>query len=232
MGILDRMSRLIRANVNDYIDNAEDPEKMLNELLREMQASIREARQQVANMIAQEKQLEVELQDAQMDAREWDRKAETALKRDREDLAREALRRKRDAEEISMVYAGQLAGQTDLIHKLRGQLKVLEQKYEEAESKRNVLIARHRRAQAQKRINETFSSLPDMSAMGELERMEKRIVADESQAAAMLELEEDSIDWQFAELEAESDVEDELLALKARISGDEPALAEGNVESE
>jgi len=233
MGILDRMSRLIRANINDFIDNAEDPEKMLNELLREMQSSIREARQQVANMIAQEKQLEAELQDAQMDAREWDRKAELAVRREREDLAREALRRKRDAEEISMVYAGQLAGQEEAIDKLRGQLKVLERKYEEAESKRNILIARHRRAQAQKRIAETFSSLPDMSAMGELERMEKRIIGDEAQAAAMQELEEDNIEWQFAELEAEPDVEDELLALKARIAGDEPALTEGSVaESE
>lgn len=227
MGILDRMSRLIRANINDFIDNAEDPEKMLNELLREMQASIREARQQVANMIAQEKQLEAELQEAQMDSREWERKAETALKRDREDLAREALRRKRDADEIGMVYAGQLASQEELITKLRGQLKILEQKYEEAESKRNLLIARHRRAQAQKRITETFSTLPDMSAMGELERMEKRIISEEAQASAMQELEEDNIEWEFAELEAESDVEDELLALKARLSGDEPALTEG-----
>jgi phage shock protein A len=229
MGILDRMSRLIRANINDFIDNSEDPEKMLNELLREMQASIREARQQVANMIAQEKQLEAELQNSQMDAREWERKAEAALKRDREELAREALRRKRDAEEISMVYASQLAGQEELTVKLRSQLKVLEQKYEEAESKRNLLIARHRSAQAQKRIAETFSSLPDMSAMGELERMEKRIIGDEAQAAAMQELEEDNIEWQFAELEADADVEDELLALKARLSGDEPALAEGSV---
>jgi phage shock protein A len=229
MGILDRMSRLIRANINDFIDNSEDPEKMLNELLREMQASIREARQQVANMIAQEKQLEAELQNSQMDAREWERKAEAALKRDREELAREALRRKRDAEEISMVYASQLAGQEELTVKLRSQLKVLEQKYEEAESKRNLLIARHRSAQAQKRIAETFSSLPDMSAMGELERMEKRIIGDEAQAAAMQELEEDNIEWQFAELEADEDVEDELLALKARLSGDEPALAEGSV---
>lgn len=232
MGILDRMSRLIRANVNDLIDNAEDPEKMLNELLREMQANIREARHQVATMIAQEKQLEAEYQDAQMDAREWDRKAEMALKRDREDLAREALRRKRDAEEISLVYAGQLAGQQELIEKLRSQLKVLDQKYIEAESKRNLLIARHRRAQAQKRITETFSSLPDMSAMGELDRMEKRIIADEAQAEAMHELETDDIEWQFAELEADSDVEDELLALKARISGDEPALTDGIVGTE
>jgi phage shock protein A len=228
MGILDRMSRLIRANVNDMIDKAEDPEKMLNELLREMQASIREARQQVANMIAQEKLVEAELQEAQKDAREWERKAEMALTRDREDLAREALRRKRDAEEISVVYASQLASQEDVVEKLRSQLKVLERKYEEAESKRGILIARHRSAQAQKRITETFSSLPDMSAMGELERMEKRILSDEAQAAAMQELEQDNVEWQFAELESEPDVEAELLALKARISGDEPALTEGS----
>lgn len=232
MGILDRMSRLIRANINDMIDRAEDPEKMLNELMREMQGSIREARQQVANMIAQEKLVEAELQEAQMDAREWERKAELAIQRDREDLAREALRRKRDAEEIASVYATQLASQQELVDKLRNQLKVLEHKYEEAESKRNLLIARHRRAQAQRRITETFSSLPDMSAMGELERMERRILSEEAHAAAMQELEEGDVEWQFAELESEPDVEAELLALKARISGNEPALTEGSTASQ
>jgi phage shock protein A len=228
MGILDRMSRLIRANVNDMIDKAEDPEKMLNELLREMQAGIREARQQVANMIAQEKQLEAELAEANSDAREWERKAEMALQRGHEDLAREALRRKRDDEEIATVYATQLASQQEMVEKLRSQMKVLERKYDEAESKRDILIARHRRAQAQKRLTETFSTLPDMSAMGELERMEKRIVTEEARADAMQELEQDNIEWQFAELESDADVEDELLALKARISGEEPALTEGS----
>ncbi len=228
MGILDRMSRLIRANINDMIDRAEDPEKMLNELLREMQASIREARHDVASMIAQEKLVEAELEDAQMDAREWERRAEMALKRDREDLAREALRRKHDAEELAGVYATQLASQQEMVEKLRSQLKILERKYEEAESKRDILIARHRRAQAQRRITETFSTLPDMSAMGELERMEKRIAGEEAHAMALQELEQDDIEWQFSELESEPDVEDELLALKARIHGDEPALTDGS----
>jgi phage shock protein A len=231
MGILDRMSRLIRANVNDMIDKAEDPEKMLNELLREMQAGIREARQQVANMIAQEKQIEIELAEANRDAREWERKAEMALQRGREDLAREALRRKRDDEEIAGVYAAQLASQQEMVEKLRNQMKVLERKYEEAESKRDILIARHRRAEAQRRLTETFSTLPDMSAMGELERMEKRIITEEARADAMQELEQDNVEWQFAELETDADVEDELLALKARISGDEPALTDGSSTS-
>lgn len=229
MGILDRMSRLIRANVNDMIDRAEDPELMLNELLREMQSSIREARTQVANMIAQEKMIEAELTEAQRDAREWERKAELALQRGREDLAREALRRKRDDEEIASVYTQQLASQSEMVEKLKQQLRVLENKYQEAESKRDVLIARHRRAQAQKKITETFSTLPDMSAMGELERMEKRILTEESQAAAMQELEQDSTEWQFSELETDFDVEADLEALKARLgSGEEPkGLGEG-----
>lgn len=229
MGILDRMSRLIRANVNDMIDRAEDPELMLNELLREMQSSIREARTQVANMIAQEKMIEAELTEAQRDAREWERKAEMALQRGREDLAREALRRKRDDEEIATVYTQQLASQSEMVEKLKQQLRMLENKYQEAESKRDVLIARHRRAQAQKKITETFSTLPDMSAMGELERMEKRILTEESQAAAMQELESDSTEWQFSELETDFDVEADLEALKARLgSGEEPkGLGEG-----
>lgn len=232
MGILDRMSRLIRSNVNEMIDQAEDPEKMLNELLREMQTNIREARTQVANMIAQEKQIEAELADAQRDAREWERKAELAITRDREDLAREALRRKQDAEEIATVYATQLSSQEEMVEKLKSQMKVLERKYEEAESKREVLIARHRRAQAQQRMTETFSTLPDMSAMSELERMEKRILTDEARADAMQEMETDSVEWKFAELESDDDVEQELQALKARVSGEEPKSLSGGASDD
>ncbi|HYI15964.1 MAG TPA: PspA/IM30 family protein, partial [Thermomicrobiales bacterium] len=150
MGILDRMSRLIRANINDLIDRAEDPELMLNELLREMETNIRDARMQVANMIAQEKELEAELQDAQRDSREWERRAELAVTSGKDDLAREALRRRRDAESIATVYATQLTSQQEMVTKLKQQLKMLEAKHDEAESKRDVLIARHRATRAQR----------------------------------------------------------------------------------
>jgi phage shock protein A len=228
MGILDRMSRIIRANVNDMLDNAEDPEKMLNELLREMQDSMREARTQVASMIAQEKIIEEDLRDSRREATEWERKAELAVERGRDDLAREALRRKRDADSIADVYEQQLTSQRETVVKLRQQLQMLETKYNEAESKRDLLIARHQRAQAQQRITETFSTLPDMSAMGELERMEKRIRRDEAEAMAMQELESDSLDWQFAELESGDDVEFELIELKARLGAGDPAKSLGD----
>ena len=227
MGILDRMSRLIRANVNDIIDRAEDPEKMLNELLREMASSISEARTQVAAMIAQEKEIEADLHAAQLDAQQWQQKAELAVTRDRDDLAREALRRKNDAEELVTVYQHHLQSQQEMVEKLKAQLRVLEAKHQEAESKRGILIARHRRAQAQQRINETFSSLPELSSASELDRMERQIRSSEAQAEAMLELERDSVEWQFAELEVNSDVEQQLAALKSGLSGEAKSLSDG-----
>jgi len=227
MGILDRMSRLIRANVNDIIDRAEDPEKMMNELLREMASSIGEARTQVASMIAQEKEIEADLQAARRDAQQWQQKAELAVTRDRDDLAREALRRKNDAEELATVYEHHLESQKEMVEKLKGQLRVLEAKHQEAESKRGILIARHRRAQAQHRINETFSSLPELSAASELDRMERQIRSSEARAQAMVELEQDSVEWQFAELEVNSDVEQQLAALKSGLSGEAKSLGDG-----
>lgn len=222
MGILDRMSRLIRANINDLIDRAEDPEKMLNELLREMNENIREARIQVANMIAQEKLFEADMQDAQLDARDWERKAELAVQRGRDDLAREALRRKRDAESIAMVYAQQLTSQQEMVAKLKQQLKLLEAKYDEAQSKKEVLVARHRATVARRQISATLSQLPGFDTTSELERMERKIRGEEARAAAMEELQGEASSFQFAELEEDIDVEEDLAALKARVSGSDP----------
>jgi phage shock protein A len=228
MGILDRMSRLIRANINDLIDRAEDPEKMLNELLREMDANIRDARVQVANMIAQEKQLEADLHDAQSDSREWERRAELAVEAGKDDLGREALRRRRDAESIAMVYAQQLSSQQEAVAKLKQQLTMLEAKYNEAQSKRDVLIARHRATQAQRRVTETLSELPGFDSGSELDRMERRIRGEEAQVAALGELQGESLDYQFAELDRDDEIEDELAAIKARVSGDVHSLPSGN----
>jgi phage shock protein A len=231
MGILDRMSRLIRANINDLIDRAEDPEKMLNELLREMNENIREARVQVANMIAQEKMLEGDLQDAQRDSQDWEHKAELAVSKGKDDLAREALRRKRDSDSIAMVYAQQLTSQQDMVAKLKQQLKLLEAKYDEALSKKDVLVARHRATVAQKQINQTISQLPGFDSTSELDRMERKIRGEEAQTAAMAELQSDSSAYQFSELEQDSGVEEDLAALKARLSGETPmSLSSGDRE--
>jgi phage shock protein A len=222
MGILDRMSRLIRANINDLLDHAEDPEKMLNELLREMESSIREARAQVADTIAQEKDLEADLQSSQRESSEWERRAEMAVQAGKDDLAREALRRKRDAENIATVYATQLNSQQEMVTKLKSQLQMLEAKHDEAESKRDVLIARHRATQAQRQITETMSQLPGLDSFSELDRMEKKIRHEESKTAAMGELQGEDLDFQFRELDRDDGIESELAALKARTQSEDP----------
>ena len=219
MGILDRMTRLLRANVNDALDRAEDPEKMLDELLREMGQEIRQARGQVAAMIAQEKELAADKAEADRISAEWQRRAELAVDQGRDDLAREALRRKRDADENAHVYGEQLTAQQQTVSRLKNQLQELEAKYRQSQSKRDALIARSRRARAQQQVSETMTTLPESSATAEFERFERRIRTSEAKAAASEELATVGLDDDFAELEQDFGVDDELAALKARRGG-------------
>ena len=225
MGILDRMTRLLRANVNDALDRAEDPEKMLDELLREMGQEIRQARGQVAAMIAQEKELAADKAEADRVSAEWQRRAEMAVDQGRDDLAREALRRKRDSDENARVYAEQLTAQQQTVSRLKNQLQDLENKSRQAESKRDALIARSRRAKAQQQVSETMSNLPESSASTEFERFERRIRTTEAKAAASEELAQVGLDDDFAELEQDFGVDDELAALKASRGGGSAAGA-------
>ncbi len=213
-GIMDRLTRLIRANVNDLIDQAEDPEKMIDQILREMQESIVMARSQVAAMIAQEKELELDSSETTKLASEWGKKAERAVTAGKDDLAREALRRKRDNEENSTIYSEQLGVQKQAVAKLKDQLRQLEAKYQATLGARDTLVARQRRASAQRQVAEAIVVVTPLDPTSELDRMERKIRSEEAQAMAALEIGEESFDAQFRALESESDVEDELEALK------------------
>lgn len=219
MGILDRMSRLVRANVNDLIDRAEDPEKMIDQIIRDMQTNITDARRQVAAMIAQEKTLDADLRESRELSAEWETKARRAVEAGKDDLAREALRRKRDSDENLAVYQQQHEVQTQTVAKLKQQLSALESKYQATLSQRDALIARKRRADATKQIvsqsSSAVSSLTSgLDATGELNRMEAKIRDTESEAAAYQELEAESMDAQFRELDYDVDIEQQLEALK------------------
>ncbi len=227
MGILDRMTRLIRANVNDMVDHAEDPAKMLDQLIREMNDQIHMARGQVAAMIAQEKELQMDYEQSAKHASEWDRKAELAVTQGKDDLAREALRRKRDNDEHAQVYASNLQSQQEMVTKLKGQLQQLEAKYESARANRDVLIARQRRAEAVQKVSSTMSGLKSLEPGEELDRMERRIRSNEAKALAEQDLASDSMAAQFAELDSGLEVEDDLQRLKARVQGGQQALPAG-----
>lgn len=219
MGVFDRISRLMRANVNDALDNAEDPEKMLQQLIRDMAEEIRQARGQVATMIAQEKELAADKSEGDRNAAEWQRRAELAVAQGKDDLAREALRRKRDAEENARIYGEQLVAQQHTVTRLKNQLRELENKLDQMDSKRDALIARSRRAKAQQQVSDTISNLPDGNAASEFERFERRIRTTEAKAAASAELAELGNDDEFAQLDQDFGVEDELAALKSKRSG-------------
>jgi phage shock protein A len=215
VGLLDRISMLVRSNVNDLMDRAENPEKTLDQVIRDMADAITKAKSQVAETIAQKNLIESNLEQAQRLSNEWGTKAQLAVNKGADDLAREALRRKKDYDTNAHVYASQLASQTEVTDKLKGDLQMLQSKYEDVVRNREVLIARHRTAQAQQKVQQTAAALQGIDPTSELSRMEEKIRMEEARARATSELNESSLDRRFAELEADPDVESELAALKA-----------------
>ncbi len=202
---------------------------MIDQILRDMQESITMARAQVAAMIAQEKELELDAAETKKLAGEWGRKAERAVAAGKDDLAREALRRKRDNEENSAIYGEQLGVQTQAVAKLKDQLRQLEAKYQTTLGARDTLIARQRRAKAQRQVAEAVVVFTPLDPSSELDRMERKIRSEEAHAKAALEIGDESFEAQFQALDNESDVEDELQALKTSLgAGSTQSLPSGN----
>ncbi len=234
MGIFDRLSQLLRSNINDLISRSEDPEKMLNQILVDMRSQLVKAKQQVAAAIADEKRLRDQADVEYKHAADWEAKAMLAVKENRDDLAKQAL--VRQGEHGSH---GQQLEQTWETHrneteKLKASLRELNDKIEEAKRKKNLLIARQRRAQAQQRIHETMSSLSEKSAFEAFARMEERIETNERQLKASVEIEEeftgDRLQQDFKLLEKSTTgagVDDRLLQLKQKM-GVLPAASGGS----
>jgi len=228
MGIMDRISRLLRANVNDMLDRAEDPESTLDQILRDMETNIGQARTQVASMIAQEKELQADLKEVQELSGEWQSKAQRAVEAGKDDLAREALRRKKDNDDSAALYEQQLSTQTQTLDRMKSQLTALESKYQSALSQRDVLISRQRRAQSQKKVADAVSQFSPSDPSADLDRIERKIRGTEARAEATIEMHDDSLDTQFAELDYDTDVEDELAQLKASVGKTPDAIPATN----
>ena len=225
MGILDRVSTILRANINSLLDQAEDPEKALDQLIRDMADAIGQARGTVAEMIAQEKLMEADMERNANLARQWGQKAELAVSRGADDLAKEALRRKIDYEKNSHAYTSQLGAQSEVVEKLKHDLEQLESKYESAVRNREAMIARHRRALAQQKVAKTAAQLTTVDPSSELARMEERIRMEEARAAALTEVHSrpTSLEDKFAALEGEDDLERQLADLKGKVRGQLPS---------
>ena len=221
MGLFDRVSRVVKANLNAIVSGAEDPEKILNQTIEDMREDLVELRQATAKAIASEKNMERKYQQADERVREWQRKAQTALKHGEEGLARQALVRKKAFEETATSIKQQLDRQSTQATSLKNNLMKLESKIAEAKTKKDMLIARARSAKASQQINEVMGRVNTTSAMSAFERMEEKVDALEAESAAVADLSGDSLESQFAALESGSAaVDDELEALKLQMQLD------------
>src|ERR1041384_990340 len=205
MGIFERFSTMLKSNLNDLISRAENPEKMLNQLILDMKSSLAKAKQETAAAIADEKKLQADAEGLKKQAEDWERRAMLAVQEGRDDLATQALLRYNEA-----LQGAQQLHETWVKHKadtesLKGQLRQLNDKIEEAKRKKNILVARAKRAEAQQRIQETMSGMSDKSAFESFERMGEEIEAHERKAIAAAEINEefsgDQLARQFDALE-------------------------------
>jgi phage shock protein A len=221
MGIFDRLSTMLRSNINDLITKAENPEKMLNQLIVDMKGQLAKAKQQVASAIADEKKLQADAEAMKKQADDWERRAMLAVQEGRDDLAKQALMRYNEH-----LQGAQQLSETWMRHKaeteqLKLALRQLNDKIEEAKRKKNILLARAKRAEAQQRIQETMSGLSDKSAFESFERMAEKIEQTERRAIAAAELQEefsgDALTKQFEALEYHGTSDQQLLALKQRM---------------
>lgn len=221
MGLMSRAWTVLRSNLNDLISRSEDPEKMLNQVIVDMQQQLARAKQDVAAAIADEKRLEQQHLAEAEQAKEWERKATLAVEKGQDDLAREALVRQAEHARYAVEYRKQWETQRENTEKLRASLHELSRKIEEARRKKNLLIARQRRAEAQAKIHETMSGLKDTSAFETFERMAAKVDETEARAAAAVELGEEltgeALEKKFAALETGQDVEQALAALKNKV---------------
>ncbi|MEO8211976.1 MAG: PspA/IM30 family protein [Myxococcales bacterium] len=230
MGIFSRLGTLVKSNLNDLISKAEDPQKMLNQIVVDMQNQLVEAKKQVAVSIADEKRLKKQWDEQIELSKEWERKAMLAVRSGDDNLAKEALSRKQDHDKMQGELGRQWQLQKDAVEKLKEQLRSLNDKIEEAKRKKNILIARQKRAEAQKAIQDTMRGLSDTNAFDTFDRMSEKVDQIEAEAEASTELggqlAGDTLQQKFKALESGAGSDNALAELKARMGlGPMPSAA-------
>lgn len=222
MGLIDRIWRVIRANLNSLTARAEDPEKILEQTVADMQEDLIQLRQAVAQAIATQKRTERQCSQAQSTASEWYNRAQLALQKGEENLAREALTRRKSYQETAQALEAQLEQQSVVVSRLKQDMRALEGKIAEARTKKDMYIARARSAQATQKIQEMLG-VNTGSSLTAFERMEEKVMQLEAQAEAIAVLGTDDLEKKFVSLQGADDIDAELSAMKAQISSPDAA---------
>jgi phage shock protein A len=216
MALLERVSTLVRANLNDLIDKAEDPEKMIKQVILDMQNQLLQVKTQVAIAIADQHLLEKKQKENEDKVTDWMRKAELAVDKKEDDLARASLLRVESFRELSENFKQQVSDQRAQVENLKGALRQLEQKLTEAQAKSDVLIAQHRRARAVAKANDARMVSGDGSKAAAFDRMKRKVAHSEAVGEAKGEIATDNIEDRLAALEKQDRIEQLLADLKAK----------------
>ena len=216
MALLERVATLVRANLNDLIDQAEDPEKMIKQVILDMQNQLLQVKTQVAIAIADQHLLEKKKQENDDKVEEWMRKAELAVDKKHDDLARAALLRVESYRDMSVGFTQQVEDQKAQVENLKSALRKLDQKMAEANAKADLLIAQHRRARAASKATDAHSGMSANSKSGTFDRMERKVARIEAVGQAKAELLADDVEDRLAALEKEDRIEQLLTDLKTK----------------
>lgn len=216
MGIFSRFTDIVNSNINALLDKAEDPEKMVRLIIQEMEDTLVEVRSASAKTIASKKEIVAQISKYEKDAEDWGAKAELALSKDRDDLARAALQERKKASEAASALSDELAVVEEQIAKLQDEVAQLQDKLADAKSRQKTIIMRQKTASSRLEVKRTLDSGKVDAAMGRFEQYERKIDDLESQVEAY-DLGKKTLNDEFAELEAGDKIDEELAALKAKI---------------
>ena len=216
MALLERVSTLIRANINDLVDKAEDPEKMIKQVILDMRNQLLQVKTQVAISIADQHVLESKLKENTESEQQWMKRAEMAVDKKDDALARAAVERAMSHQAIAASFRQQVEDQKTQVENLKAALIKLEQKLGEAQSKSDMLIAQHRRSRAMGKATEAGRAMGDNSKAAAFDRMKSKVQHSESTAQAQADLAADDVDEQFARMEKESEIDRLLAEIKSK----------------
>ena len=216
MGIFSRFTDIVNSNINSILDKAEDPEKMVRLIIQEMEDTLVEVRSASAKTLASKKEITSQVSKMQSEANDWSAKAELAISKNREDLARAALQERKKCDEYATALSSELNGVDEQIAKLQSEVGQLQDKLADAKTRQKAIILRQKTINSRLEVKKTLDSGKVDAAMGRFEQYERKIDDLESQVDAY-DLGKKTLTDEFAELESDDEIENELAALKKKM---------------